>query len=357
MSASESKLFPQLSQQQLGWEIERIRADRGDSLLILAHHYQRDDVMSFSDLQGDSFLLSQQAADSSARDIVFLGVHFMAETADLVSKHKQRVFMPDVQAGCAMADMASMEEVTDCWDKIHQRYSGRVIPVTYVNSHAALKDFCGRRGGLTCTSSSAVQAFEHALQEGDRLLFFPDWCLGANTSYKLGIGDDDIARYDRQEGSFCGSDNPRVILWDGYCPVHKAFEAEHIRQFRRTHPAGRVVVHPECPPATVKEADCDGSTEFIRQTVKDAEPGSAWAVGTEINLVQRLNRQHADRSVKVLGSAAGPCEDMMKTDRRKLLRLLRRLQDDDADEFRVTVAPKIAKGARLALQRMLRLGK
>ncbi len=350
-----SDKYTNLTDGQIVQRINEIKSKRGNSLLMLGHHYQRDDVIGFSDLQGDSFLLARQAADSTASDIVFLGVHFMAETADILTDADQRVFMPDTDAGCEMADMANVVDVSTCWDRIVRRWGDSVIPVTYVNSTAAIKDFCGRHGGLTCTSSSAFEAFSFALEEGERLLFLPDWCLGTNTAKRMGIGSDEIAIYDRCKDQFHGSGDPKVILWDGFCPVHQDFGVEDILQFRRAHPNGRVVVHPECKPEAVSKADCSGSTEFIRSAVSDAGPDTVWAVGTETNLVHRLDQQYSDRKVNVLGSTAGPCEDMMKITRKKLLHLLEQMENKTADEFRISVAPQVAEGARLALERMLDL--
>ncbi|WP_027365779.1 quinolinate synthase NadA [Desulfotruncus alcoholivorax] len=348
-----NRFCSELPEQDIIQRIYEIKAQLGSRLLILGHHYQQDRVIQFADLTGDSFLLSRQAAEcKDAQYIVFLGVHFMAETADILTSQGQKVFIPDINAGCIMADMAEIFQVRRCWEALQRRYPGEFIPITYVNSSAEIKAFCGENGGLTCTSSSADGAFRWALEQGMKVLFIPDEHLGRNTAVKAGIDPGEMAVWDRQRSILVGPENPRVILWNGYCPVHQEFSPDRISAVRNKYPGIRVVVHPECSFETVRAADEAGSTEHIINCVKTSSPGSAWAVGTEINLVQRLSGEHGDKKIISLDDTVEPCPDMLKINPRNLLRCLEGILSGGMENT-VTVGSKTAGWARVALQRML----
>ncbi|SFG84154.1 quinolinate synthetase [Desulfotomaculum arcticum] len=343
----------ELSEQDVVQRIYELKAQLGSRLLILGHHYQQDQVIQFADLTGDSFLLSRQAAEcKDAQYIVFLGVNFMAETADILTSLWQKVFIPDINAGCIMADMAEACQVRRCWEVLQRSFPGEVIPITYVNSSAEIKAFCGENGGLTCTSSSADGAFHWALEQDMKVLFVPDEHLGRNTAFKAGIDPEEMAVWDRQRNRLVGPENPRVILWNGYCPVHQEFSPDSISAVRKKHPGVRVVVHPECSCETVQAADEAGSTEYIIDCVRTSPAGSVWAVGTEINLVQRLSLEHGDKKIISLDETVKPCPDMLKISPRNLLRCLEGLLGDRTENI-VAVDSKTAGWARVALQRML----
>lgn len=344
-----------LASEEIKYRIQRAKDKLGSRLLVLGHHYQQEEVIQFADLRGDSFLLARQAVEcKDAEYIVFLGVNFMAETADIVTASSQKVIIPDPGAGCLMANMAEMPQVHQCWQEVQKRFPGELIPVTYVNSSAEVKAFCGKHGGLTCTSSSAKAAFRWAFKQGKRILFFPDKHLGCNTGVALGAGIDEMAVWNRSRGLLTGSTNPRVVLWDGYCPVHQEFGGQQIESIRNKYPGIRVVVHPECSYETVCGADECGSTEHIIKCVQDSPPGSYWAVGTEINLVKRLAAQCSDKKVFSLDDTVIPCPDMMKINMHNLLSCLEGLVDGQV-ENRIDVNQETAHWARLALERMLNL--
>lgn len=347
--------YGSLTGEEMVYRIQRAKEKLGSKLLILGHHYQREDVIQFADLRGDSFLLARQAAEcKDARYIVFLGVNFMAETADIVTSPGQKVIIPDPGAGCLMANMAEIARVRQCWTEIQKRFPREVIPVTYVNSTAEVKAFCGENGGLTCTSSSAGAAFRWALKQGKRILFFPDEHLGRNTGIEMGISPGEMAVWDRHRGLLSGCSNPRVILWNGYCPVHREFSPEQVRTVKETYPGAKVVVHPECTCETVREADENGSTEHIIRCVKNSPPGSCWAVGTEINLVKRLAGEYRDKKIFSLDDRVMPCPDMMKISMDNLLWCLECLLAGQI-ENQVAVDVETAGWARVALERMLNL--
>ncbi|MBF8268207.1 MAG: Quinolinate synthase, partial [Dehalococcoidia bacterium] len=305
-----------------GDELERrIREAKyalGIRLVVLGHHYQRDEVIQFADLRGDSFKLSQHAAaQTQAEFIVFCGVHFMAETAAILSASHQQVILPNITAGCSMADMAPTEDVLDCWDDLTQLLGeGGVVPVTYMNSTAAIKALCGRNGGIVCTSSNAPAVFRWAFERGERIIFFPDQHLGRNTGLKLGIPLERMVVWNPFKP--LGGNSPeelkraRIILWQGHCSVHTRFTVAQIQKARAAHPDVNVVVHPECVMEVVQAADCDGSTEFIIRKVSESPPGSKWAVGTEISLVNRLARENPNKLVFCLDSVVCPCSTMYR---------------------------------------------
>ncbi len=342
----------------------------GSTLVILGHHYQRDEIIQFADFTGDSLKLSQIAAQQKeAEYIVFCGVHFMAESADILTSAKQKVILPDLTAGCSMADMAEIDQVEECWHYLEKQISGpnQLIPVTYVNSSAAIKAFCGRRSGMCCTSSNCRAIFEAVWQANPqaKILFLPDEHLGRNTAYRMGIPLEQMALWDPFEpgggipaGSFS---RKRVILWKGYCSVHQEFTVEQIQKARAAEPQVKVIVHPECCFEVAQAADFVGSTDTIIKTIRAAEPGSSWVVGTEINLVNRLAGEMAAKNVKVrsLSGTACLCETMYRINLPHLCWVLDQIAEHIENPAqvplvnRIVVEETIKKDARLALQRML----
>ncbi|MDQ6728578.1 MAG: quinolinate synthase NadA, partial [Actinomycetota bacterium] len=292
--------------------ISAAKAELGDRLLILGHHYQREEVMRWADARGDSFGLSRLAAASVAEYIVFCGVHFMAESADILTGGRRSVILPDLNAGCSMADMADLDSVEEAWDALAAVTDiDRVVPITYMNSSAALKAFVGRKGGAVCTSSNARAVVTWALGRGEKLLFFPDQHLGRNTGYQLGLGADDMRVWNPKLdlGGLHERDvkEATLLLWKGHCSVHQRFKVSHIEAFRAANPAGLVVVHPECSHEVVEAADEVGSTDHIIRVVEEAEVGSVIGVATEIHLIQRLAAEHPDRTVVSLDPLVCPC--------------------------------------------------
>jgi quinolinate synthase len=342
--------------------LERIgaaRAKLGRKALILGHHYQRDEIIRFADYTGDSFKLARDAArEKEATYIVFCGVHFMAESADILTSDEQVVVLPDLGAGCSMADMADIDQVLDCWDDLTARNGKRTVPICYMNSSAAIKAFCGERGGIVCTSSNAGSVFRWAFERGDRLLFIPDEHLGRNTAHTLGFSDDELAVWDpdRPLGACApGSlERARIVLWKGFCSVHMHFLPEHVDRVRAEVPGIRVMVHPECTAEVVARADGMGSTEQILRAVRASEPGSSWAIATEFHLVGRLAEEMAPRGVEVrtLAPFACQCATMYRIHPRALCRVLESLAEGRIVN-RITVPKEIAHHARIALDRML----
>ena len=340
----------------------RIRDARkalGDKLVILGHHYQRDEIIQYADLRGDSFKLAQfAAARPEASYIVFCGVHFMAESADVLSAPHQQVILPNLAAGCSMADMAQTEDVLSCWDDLQGIASvkGNVMPITYMNSTAALKAFCGVNGGLVCTSSNAQAVVKKALGERSKVLFFPDQHLGRNTALKLGYKLSDTVVWDpfQPMGGNTEEQLERAtfILWKGHCSVHKRFTVGQINDARAKFPAVKVVVHPECEHEVVAAADLDGSTEFIIKTVTEAAPGTTWAIGTEINLVNRLAKENPDKTVFCLDPVVCPCSTMYRIHPAYLAWVLEGLVEGKVIN-EIKVDDQIAHWARVALERML----
>jgi quinolinate synthase len=330
----------------------------GRRLVILGHHYQRDEVMRWADARGDSFGLSRMAAANRDADyVVFCGVHFMAESADILTGDHQQVILPDLNAGCSMADMADLDSVEEAWDAIAEVTAiDRVIPITYMNSSAALKAFVGGHGGAVCTSSNARAVLTWALGRGDKVLFFPDQHLGRNTGYQLGYGEGDMAVWDPRKD--LGGLEERhlkgatLLLWKGHCSVHQRFRTQHIEAFRAEHPGGLVIVHPECSHEVVSAADQVGSTDFIIAAVAAAPAGSVLSIGTEIHLVQRLAAEHPDRRVMSLDPLICPCSTMFRIDAAHLCWVLENLVAGRVVN-RITVDPDIATWAKVGLQRML----
>jgi quinolinate synthase len=345
-----------LSQAELSDRIAAARRKLGARLVILGHHYQRDDVIKHADLRGDSFKLSKLAGERSAEYIVFCGVHFMAESADILSQPDQKVVLPDLAAGCSMADMASIEQVETAWDELTELGINSVLPITYMNSTAAIKAFCGQRGGAVCTSSNAKGLFDWAFGQREKIFFFPDQHLGRNTAYQRGIPLDAMAVWDPFQ-EFGGNspeqlERARIILWKGHCSVHGRFLPHHVDAVRQEHPGINVLVHPECSWEVVQKADFAGSTEYIIKKVADSEPGSQWAIGTEINLVNRIKNEYPDRFVRLLAPDLCMCSTMFRIAPENLLWSLENLLDDEIVN-QITVADDIARWARVALDRML----
>jgi len=348
----------------------RIRAAKetlGDRLLILGHFYQRDEVVRHADYVGDSLQLAQVTSTRpSAEAIVFCGVHFMAETADILTRPDQAVILPNLAAGCSMADMADLDSVEQCWEQLEEVYGteldvqGRqpILPVTYINSSAALKAFCGRHGGVVCTSSNARTVLDWAFERGQRVLFFPDQHLGRNTAKAMGIPLRQMPTWDPRKR--LGGNTPetlrdaRVLLWHGFCSVHKRFSVEQISHARAAHPGVRVIVHPECPMDVVDAADEAGSTDYIRKAIEAAPAGTTFAVGTEINLVRRLATQHPDKTIFSLDPVICPCSTMYRIHPGYLAWVLEALVRGEVLN-RIVVPDRVAQNARIALGRMLAL--
>lgn len=353
--------YLKMSADEIDYQIAEARAKLGKKVMFLGHHYQREEVIKFADLRGDSFKLSQQAAAQPESEfIIFCGVHFMAETADILSAPHQKVILPNITAGCSMADMAPTDDVLDCWDDLMDVLGDEagLIPVTYMNSTAAIKALCGRHGGLVCTSSNAPTAFRWAYERGERIVFFPDQHLGRNTGLKLGVGLDEMALWNPFK-TLGGNTREqlrrsRLILWQGHCSVHTRFTVEQIRKARERHPDIQVVVHPECTTDVVQAADCDGSTEFIIEKVTNSPPGSKWAVGTEISLVNRLAKENPDKLVFCLDSVVCPCSTMYRIHPAYLLWILDNLLEGHVIN-QITVDEETRQYARVALERMLTL--
>jgi quinolinate synthase len=347
--------------------IERVRLARqklGSELIILGHHYQREDIIQFADVRGDSFKLAHWAAQHpEAEYIVFCGVHFMAESADVLTGSHQKVMLPNMAAGCSMADMADPDDVFTCWDELEEAgLASGTIPVTYINSAASLKAFCGRHAGIVCTSSNAAAVLRWAFGQGRRVLFFPDQHLGRNTGLKLGIGLEEMPLWDyhRPYGDLGGNtleqlERSRIILWKGHCSVHQRFTVEQIERARREYHGIRVVVHPECRMEVVQAADCDGSTEFIVRQVAESAPGSQWAVGTEINLVHRLAVENPDKLVFCLDPVVCPCSTMYRVHPAYLCWVIEQLAEGRVVN-QVQVDEETARYAKVALERMLAVG-
>jgi len=345
------------SQDDLASWIGAAKAVLGDRLLILGHHYQREEVMRWADARGDSFGLSRLAAASEAEFIVFCGVHFMAESADILTGGKRHVILPDLNAGCSMADMADLDSVEEAWEALAAVTDiERIVPITYMNSSADLKAFVGRHGGAVCTSSNARAVVTWALGRGDKLLFFPDQHLGRNTGHQLGLGAADMRVWDpkRDLGGLEEADvkEATLLLWKGHCSVHQRFKVAHVDAFRAEHPGGIVVVHPECAHEVVELADEVGSTDAIIRAVDAAGPGSVVGVATEIHLVQRLAAEHPGRTVVSLDPLVCPCSTMFRIDAAHLAWVLENLVDGNVVN-RIKVNPDTAAWARVALERML----
>jgi quinolinate synthase len=344
---------------ELESRIWKVKETLGDSLVILGHHYQRDDVIQFADFRGDSLKLARDAAScQSAKYIVFCGVHFMAETADILSQPDQFVLLPDLKAGCPLAEMANRSDVEAAWTQLGEMMDveGEVLPITYVNSSAALKAFCGQHGGSVCTSSNAASVLAWAFKQRPRVLFFPDQHLGRNTAKKMGIPLAEMALWNPSL-SLGGNDaealkQARVFLWRGFCNVHQRFKPEHVTAWRERDPEIRVIVHPECEMTVVDLADEAGSTAYIIKRVEESPPGTRWAIGTEANLVNRLEHEHPEQFIDHLSSEPSYCRTMNLITLEKLARVAEGLVEGEIIN-QVTVPDDVARDARVALERML----
>lgn len=340
-------------------KIAQRKNELGDKLLILGHHYQQEAIFQFADLVGDSLKLASAASREKSPFIVFCGVHFMAESADILTLDNQTVILPDLRAGCPMADMAVIDEVEDSWQDLTGVVAGAsIVPVTYVNSSAKIKAFVGENGGSVCTSSNAERVLTWALAKGDKVFFFPDEHLGRNSAYALGIPEDEVVLWKRDR--YLGGNTveqlrkARVILWDGYCTVHMQFTADQVDMWRQKDPKIKIIVHPECRHEVVSKADVYGSTETIINSIAKSPAGSSWAVGTEINLVNRLSKQYPDKSIHSLSPFQCLCSTMYRIKPGYLLWVLDHLAEGRIVN-RITVDHDTAERAKLSLNRMLEI--
>jgi quinolinate synthase len=354
--------YSQLGEDEARSRIQAAKDALGSRLVILGHHYQRDEIIEHADFRGDSYKLAKDAAARpEAEFIVFCGVHFMAESADILTSPAQRVILPNLAAGCSMADMANIFQVKSAWKQMGEHLElMEVIPVTYINSAANIKAFVGENGGTVCTSTNAPAALEWALGRGKRVMFFPDQHLGRNTGVKMGCDpEDDMMLWDPFKPLGGGTPDKlkasTFILWKGHCSVHKRFTVEQINAARASHPGVNILVHPECPLDVVEASDYNGSTEMIIKTVASAPAGSAWAVGTEINLVSRLAKEHPDKTIFCLDPHICPCSTMYRIHPSFLCWVLERLVAGEVVN-EIKVPDRIAVPARVALQRMLDIG-
>ncbi len=353
-----------LGPDELTRRIRAARATLGERVVVLGHHYQREDIIEFADERGDSFQLAQYAANRTESEyIVFCGVHFMAEAADILRAPHQQVVLPNMAAGCSMADMASEPDVHRAWAELRDHYGSTddIIPVTYMNSAASLKAFCGANGGVVCTSSNATKVLEWAFERGKRVFFFPDQHLGRNTGHAMGIPLEEMVLWNWRvpAGNLGGAtpealDRARVILWQGHCSVHQRFTVQQIEQARAANPDVRIVVHPECRYDVVQAADATGSTGFIAKYVAEAPAGAVIGVGTEINLVSRLAKEHPDKTVFCLDPVVCPCSTMYRVHPAYLAWVMEALVDGQVVN-RIEVPEHHRADAKVALERMLAL--
>lgn len=356
-----SDFLPEISEEELTdeqviQELLQLKEELSEKMIVLGHHYQQNDIIQFADVTGDSLALAKHAANIDKPYVVFCGVHFMAETADMLTKENQTVILPDMNAGCSMADMANHEQVTKCWDQLTAATSDKIIPITYINCDAQLKSFVGKHDGSICTSSNAKEIIEWAFEKGEKLLFFPDQHLGRNTCHSMGISLDDMIVYN--PNVLNGGVTPeqiqkaKVILWHGYCSVHQGFTAEQIHALRKSSPETTIIVHPECSHDVYINADDAGSTSYIINKIDEAPQGSSFAVGTEINLVNRLNDQYPDKEIKSLSPYQCLCTTMYRIRPRWLLASFRAIKDDRPINI-IKVDEETKKYGLLALDRML----
>lgn len=337
--------------------IKKIKAQLGKNLLILAHHYQNDDIINVADYVGDSLKLAQIAQkNKEAKYIIFCGVHFMAETADILTEKEQIVILPDKKAGCPMADMANISQIEKAWEILINNFGETIIPITYINSKAEIKAFCGRHGGSTVTSSNAKNIVSWALKKKERILFLPDQNLGRNTAFDLGIPIDNMIVYNQNTNSIEGDyseykNNIKIILWNGYCSVHDNIKIDSINKIKHDYPEMKIIVHPECRHEIVNASDMNGSTEYIIETVKNSEKGTQWAIGTECNLVNRIKSQNNDKKIIIIDDAS-ICNDMNLIGLDALNNSLTDILNNDFKN-QIKVGEDIAEGAKTALNTML----
>lgn len=337
--------------------LRELRSELGSRLVILGHHYQRDDVIAFADRRGDSLDLAHHAASlDEVEYVIFAGVHFMAETADMVTPEHVTVLLPDLRAGCSMADMADIDQVEDAWDVLGEATDAKWIPITYINSTAALKAFCGRHGGAVCTSSNAGKIVSWAFEQGAKLLFFPDQHLGRNTCADLGISLDEMLVFDPHKPD--GGNDPeayaraKVVLWKGHCSVHQNFRESHPNLWRERAPGIRIIVHPECMHEVVRQADVVGSTKNIIKAIESSEPGSKWAVGTEHHLVNRLKTENPDKFVTSLAPFACQCSTMFRISPEALADSMQSILDGTPQHV-IRVDAETRRWGNIALDRMM----
>jgi len=350
--------YRELEESERTERIEAALAELGDDVVILGHNYQRREIVEHADFIGDSYQLSKQAAEADAEYVIFGGVTFMAESADIITDDDQSVILPSMEASCPMAGMAEALQVDSAWAEITEAApDADIIPITYMNSYADLKAFCASQGGLVCTSSNAHNAFEYAFEKGDKVLFLPDKHLGENTAYRLGM-EDEIAQWDPWDPDGKDADEVAerdIILWDGYCQVHERFRVEHIEQVREDDPDAKVIVHPECRREVVEAADKAGSTATICETIENADPGDTWAIGTEVHLTNHLQRWHPEVNVVPLcGDACMDCNAMRQIDPNYLTWVLEELACGREHNV-IEVAPEEKELAGVALDRMLEI--
>ena len=353
--------LPEASDPELVSRARIARAALGDRALVLGHHYQRDEVIAFADITGDSFKLAQAAAaQSTAEYIIFCGVHFMAESADILTSANQKVILPDLAAGCSMADMATANQVQECWNQLSELgIASKTVPVTYMNSSAAIKSFTGEHGGTICTSSNAKKTMEWALNKGEKILFLPDQHLGRNTAVlSLGLSLSDCVLWNpwKPMGGLTADQlrAAKVILWRGHCSVHGRFTVDAVNEVRNRLPGVKVLVHPECQNEVVSIADVVGSTEAIIRTVEESPKGSKWAIGTELNLVSRLAKAHPDKEIVFLDKTVCYCSTMNRIDLPHLVWAMESLVAGH-EVNQIKVAPEVARFSKLALEQMLAL--
>ncbi|MFS0636267.1 quinolinate synthase NadA [Mesobacillus foraminis] len=350
--------YRNMTTEELEERVREIKGKLGKKLFIPGHHYQKDEVIQFADATGDSLKLAQLSAENKdAEHVVFCGVHFMAETADILTTKEQKVYLPDMRAGCSMADMADIFQTERAWNKLTELFGDTILPLTYVNSTAEIKSFVGKHGGATVTSSNAEKMVRWALEKKERLLFLPDQHLGRNTAYNIGIDLDEMAVWNpiSNELEFSGLiEEVKVILWKGHCSVHENFTVENIRQVRETYPDMKIIVHPECRREVVALSDMAGSTNYIIDAIYSSPSGSSWAVGTEMNLVNRIIQEHPDKQIISLNPHMCPCLTMNRIDLPHLVWCLEAIELGSSHN-RIEVDGHIADNAKKALNRMLEL--
>ncbi len=349
--------YRSLTEDELALAVSERKRQLGSRLVILGHHYQRDEVIQFADFTGDSLKLSQIGSKQrDAEFIVFCGVHFMAESADILTDESVKVILPDLSAGCSMADMAALDQLEEAWEFLVEKCGQNIIPITYVNSAATIKAFCGGHGGACCTSSNARKILEWAFTQGEKVIFLPDQHLGRNTAYAMGIPLDDMVVFDPKvaDGGLTRAqvEAAKVFLWKGHCSVHGLFTVAQCDEIRANDPECKILVHPECPWEVVQKADLAGSTEFIIKTVQESPPGSRWAIGTEIHLANRLATNNPDKAVRSLAGIQCLCSTMYRIDLKHLLYVLDELVAGRVVN-QIMVDSETRGLALLALERML----
>jgi len=349
-------IYKQMSTEELENRVREVKARLGSRLFIPGHHYQKDEVIQFADVRGDSLVLAQLSAENrEAEFIAFCGVHFMAETADILTTEDQKVFLPDLRAGCSMADMADIHQTERAWEELMNTFGDTILPLTYVNSTAAIKAFVGEHGGATVTSSNAEKMVSWAFEQKERILFLPDQHLGRNTAYNLGVPLEDMAVWNPIENrlEYEGSlENVKVILWKGHCSVHENFTVANVQSIREQHPDMTIIVHPECSREVVALSDMAGSTNYIINAIEKAESGTSWAIGTEMNLVKRIINQHPDKNIISLNPYMCACLTMNRIDLPHLAWCLESIEQGETQNV-IKVEDEVATKAKLALDRML----